>query len=279
MRELVTESGERRFRVQQDLLASQSNHLKILTDTIPPGLISAPRELDIGLWDTDTMGRFVEYIYTGDYQSPDPVPLATPVTSPQTSSSGSSAALPGSLPTLQTRGAADRSGPPRPLTPLSKCFPAGPDPPQKLSAAAIFAGKDFDPLKHDFEEVFLAHAKLYAMALKLEVEPLCTLTLQRLLKTLINIGTVQSSSSVPGNFAELARYIYSHTNNEEDPLRRIISQFAALNITSLQTKEMKELIGEGGDFATDLAEKTSRIIAVWSPWASVVADFERIFKK
>lgn len=42
----------------------------------------------------------------------------------------------------------------------------------------------------------------------------------------------------------------------------MVSQFAALNVTALQTKEMKFLISEGGGFASDLMEKTCRRLEV-----------------
>lgn len=148
----------------------------------------------------------------------------------------------------------------RPLTPLSECFSTSLDLPAELSAAA--QPTSFDPTEYNFEEVFLTHAKIYALALKLEIEALCALAIRRLLRTLVDIGSVGANSPVKGSFIALARYTYSSTSNSEDPLRRIVSQFAALNFTALQSQKLRELIREGGDFASDLMEKASRRLVV-----------------
>jgi hypothetical protein len=139
------------------------------------------------------------------------------------------------------------------LAPLSEIL----RPTKKLSAAEQFSEKDFDPIEHDFEDVFLAHAKLYVLASSLEIEALSTLVSQRILRTLLNIGSVQQDSSVPANFVKLARYTYARTDNTGDPLREIVSHFAALNFTALQTQDMDSLIGEGGNFAKDLMAKVN----------------------
>lgn len=260
MLELVPESGERRFLVHRDLLASQSEYLGLLVGSTP----TTPRQIDIGLWDTETLAQFVEYIYTNDYQSPDPVSvLATPVVTPGGGST-SGHYIRVRRPMLEAmpernREFEDPQGQIRPLIPLSKCLSASDlDPPRKLSAAERPNEKRFDPAGHDFEDVFLAHAKIYALALKLGIKALRSLALRRLLETLTGIGPVKPHMPVIGNFVDLARYTYSRTNSPEDPLRRIVSQFAALNFTVLQTKQMRELMSEGGDFPGDLMEKASK---------------------
>lgn len=277
MLQLVPESGETRFLVHADLLASQSEYLRNLIKEIPD-VPSAQRQLHMVRWDAATVGRFVEFMYTGDYHCPDPVPLDTPVATP----AGGSVSGHGGEEEPADEVAVVPSLPPSPeqdsdtgglkpqfqlpqlkrllepgiLAPLSRMFASGGFIPQrKLSAAETYSNKSFRPAKHDFEEVFLSHAKTYVIALMFEVQALCVLALQRLARALVNIDSVPPDSLLVSNFVELARYAYSATTKAQDPLREIVSQFAALNFTSIQTQEMSSLMGDGGGFPGDLMEK------------------------
>lgn len=272
---LVPIGKEERFLVHEALLASQSEHLRNLIEKTSGESSGPERELDIGNWGSETLGRFVEFVYTGDYHCPDPAPLDTPATTPEGGSVSGSigeeedvAAVPPSTESAQDSEAGELKQKfwlPQPqvqllrgLAPLSEIF--APDilnPQRKLSAAEIFATKDFHPAEHDFEEVFLAHAKVYTIARTFEIEALCILALQRLLRTLVNIGPVPPGSALVGNFVELARYAYATMLGTQDPFRNLISQFAALNFTSMQTQAMRELMKGGGDFASDLMEKVN----------------------
>lgn len=265
--DLVLKSGER-IQIHKNLLALQSKQLELkIPKMLEPSSLDpfTLQQINLFDWEKETVERFVEYAYTGDYHCPDPVPLTTPTTTPERESVPEDKG--GPQPEVKMSGIPPSPGQAQegveqelsleqPLTPLQLCFPAGPDPPRTLSAAERFTAKYFDPTEHDFEEVFLAHAKIYTLALQLEIDTLCTLALQRLLRTLVNINPVDLT--VARNFVELARYTYSSTNSIDDPLRRIISQFAALNFTSLQAKEMDELVRGEREFAVDLMRKASR---------------------
>lgn len=276
--QLIPESEETSFLVHESLLASQSEHLKNLIKAIPEECSTSHRQLDVGCWGATTVGRFVEFVYTGDYHCPDPVPLYTPVVTPGVGSvsghgkeeQSTEDAVADPLPAESARvkelkrqiEKLKQKSAPRRLAPLSEIFASDfLDPQRKASAAETFATKYFHPTEHDFEEVFLVHAKVYAIALTLEVQALRTLALQRLLRTLINIDSVPPDSPLVSNFVELVRYSYSATFETQDPLRHIVSQFAALNFTSMQTQEMRGLMKNGGDFPSDLMEKVSMRIA------------------
>lgn len=268
MWELTAEAG-RRFVVHEEILASQSQRLKDIIDAFTATEPKPVREIPLDNWDADTVGRFVEYIYTGDYQSPDPVLPSTPVMTPEGSnqsvgSSGQSLVDATLVPTTPGEVEEKCTLTPlvRPLTPLSECFPDGPDPLRKSSAAETFAAKYFDPSEHDFEEVFLAHAKIFALAWEFDVEALQKLAVQRLLRTFINIDSFQPDWPVASNFVELARYAYCGNNPADNDLRKIVSQFAALNFTALQTDEMKVLIEQSGGFARDLTAKVCRRLII-----------------
>lgn len=268
MWELTAEAGKR-FVVHEDVLASQSQRLKDIIDAFTAAEPKPVREIPLDNWDADTVGRFVEYIYTSDYQSPDPVLPSTSVMTPEgsnqsVSSNAESPVDATSVPSTPEKVEEKRplTPPIRPLTPLSECFPDGPDPPQRPSAAETFAAKYFDPSEHDFEEVFLAHAKIFALAWEFEVEALQKLAVQRLLRTFINIGSFQPDWPVASNFVELASYAYFGNNTADNDLRKIVSQFAALNFTALQTDEMKVLIEQSGGFARDLTAKVCRRLII-----------------
>lgn len=265
---LVPNDTEERFLVHANLLASQSECLGSLIKNMPEG---PQPELDIGSWDSATVGRFIEFVYTGDYHCPDPVPLETPAATPEGGSilgRGEEVAeiQPPTEPVQDSEAEEPRQqywlprpqSQPRKLVPIVEMFAPGilnPNP--KLSAAESFARKYFHPAQHDFEEVFLAHAKIYAVARNLEVEDLCILALQRFLRTLVNIGPVPLGSVLVSNFVDLARFVYAVIAKDQDPFKDLVSQFAALNFTSMQTPEMTKLIRGGGNFASDLMEKIS----------------------
>lgn len=273
MWELTAEAGKR-YLVHEDVLTSQSQRLKDIVNAFAAAEPSPKREIPLDNWDANTVGRFVEYIYTGDYQSPDPIPIvaSTPAMTPAGSDQGvNSEQSPEDSTTAPEDVKEEKEEeeeilasipPARPLTPLSKCIPAGPDPSRKLSAAETFAEKYFDPSSHDFEEVFLTHAKVFAFAREFEMLELQTLAVQRLLRTFINIGSFQPSWPVASNFAELAKYSYGGNNPAGNDLRHIVSQFAALNFTTLQTDEVKTLIEQSGWFARDLTAKVCRRLVV-----------------
>lgn len=257
---LVPNDTEEKFLVHAKLLASQSECLGSLIKNIPEECSDPRPELDIGCWESATVGRFVEFVYTGDYHCPDPVPLETPVTTPEggsVSGSGGNDVIEVQQPTEPAQDS-ETGEQYWELAPIMEMFAPGiSNPKPKLSAAESFARKYFHPTQHDFEEVFLTHAKIYAIARNLGVEDLCILALQRLLRTLANIGPVLPGSVLVSNFVDLARFVYAAIAEDRDPFKDLVSQFAALNFTSMQTLEMTKLMREGGGFASDLMEKIS----------------------
>lgn len=72
--EIVAESGQKRFHVHAGILARQSGPLQSVTT----GGWKESTEKTINLldWDGDTVARFVDFLYIGDYQVPDPGPLS-----------------------------------------------------------------------------------------------------------------------------------------------------------------------------------------------------------
>lgn len=203
------------------------------------------------------MGRLVEFLYTGDYQYPDPELVSLEHAS-VVSDKGSS-----HRPPTSSDVSGESTYPERPLTPLNRCLRHGLSNGDKTVTRGL---ESFEPSQYDYKETLLSHAKVYALAHYKSVNVLRSLALKHLITTLSRISPVQPNSHIILNVIDLVNYVYSHTDSlasSEEPLRRLVSQFAALNFTALYTKEeMVEFISEGGDFITDLMTKVNRRLRV-----------------
>lgn len=271
--EIIAESGQKKFSVHSNILTAQSKPLAaIATRALKE---ATERKIELLDWDGDTVERFVDFLYLGDYQVPDPEPFIQ---------TGGSAVTPSEdLPrevaytpdnvrphsSLSLRSGTTLRGdesviePDRPLTPLWQLYESPvADQGQDNKLDRFFY--NLDPSKHDYQCALLAHAKLYCLAQYEEVEALEGLTLQRLLKTLMPLRPTESSPHLATNVVQLLKYVYRHTKppgpaSGEEPMRRIVSQFAALNFPALQgTEDMKGVIQEGGEFLNDVLNKVCR---------------------
>lgn len=257
----VTAQGQLRFFVHKDILASQSQPFQNATSgTWREG---AERKIMLEDWDGDTVGRLVEFLYTGDYQYPGPELVSleyAPVVLMSEKGSSHKNPVNGQSRDLSSGTILD---PDRPLTPLNRCFPHGFSDGGRTDMKGL---EWFDPAHYDYGEVLLSHARVYALAHYKSVNLLRNLALKRLLLALSRISPVQPNSHIALNVIDLVNYVYSHTDalaSSEEPLRRLVSQFAALNVTALYTKdEMAEFTSEGGDFVRDLMEKVCRRLRV-----------------
>lgn len=218
---------------------------------------ASERKINLSDWDADTVSRLLQFLYSGDYQYPDPN-IVSENPDPTVASEA----------TVPTQ-AKDEVGSiktdiKRPLTPL-----------KEWRENARYSRQNdtnvpsdwtrlqrFEPARYDFKEVLLTHAKIYALANYKLVHALQNLALERLLFTLAHLDPIPGDSHLSLNLVELARYGYSNTtrlSNSAEPLRDLISQFAALNFEALQNEPLAiEFIGQGGDFVVDVAGKLCR---------------------
>lgn len=262
--ELTAENGEKQFHVHKDVLISQSEPFR---SAITGGWReTAERKICLDEWDGETVCRLVEFLYTGNYQYPDPV------------SSSKRDRVRG---TTQRQLGAPRpkrdeakTGPNRPLTPLEECLDMCFS--QKHDDGADWTKLEgFDP-QDDYEDTLLAHAKLYCLAQYKSVGALRTLALRRLFLILLKIDPLAPAPDCRAvlNFIDLVKYVYSNTDSlvaSEEPLRKLVSQFAAHNIQALQSRqEMTDLMSDGGDFVNDLMPKICRRLIV-STRSTVIA--------
>jgi hypothetical protein len=264
------------FTVHSGLLSSNSDTLRELVTGQRKTLSS--RTIAWEQWDEGTVGRFVQWLYTKEYQVP--APKAAAIRSRR--SSGLDTRRPRPTSRLFVEAMANSFGPSPPSTPSppssvlsdpasSSATPPRPasspaTPPRPASAPTI---PDDAPL--DYDEPFLAHAKLYALAQFANITPLKLQCINRLAALLDEIRWIERCSTAADNFVKLARYVYENTDSlahREESLRVVVSSFAAFNFERLDCPSMMVLMAEGGDFVTDVVRrvmKTMRRPAVAMP--------------
>lgn len=246
---VLAESGRTQFQVHKDILSLHSE--PFAAATTGPWIEGSERAIDLGEWDSKTVGRMVEWLYTGDYKYPDPTPLGGSATATATRS----------YPIMvSSNAAAEPLDPTRPLTPTYRVlYPAAV--PSSLSPAPM-ALIQFPPSTHDFEDAALAHGQLYALAHYKCIATLRKLAHYRLAATLAHMQP--SGIGAAPAVASLARYIYANTDslsNSEEPARRLVSHYIVSGFTTFQTHPaITTLINEGGDCAVDIASKLGRLL-------------------
>ncbi|KAL8727469.1 MAG: hypothetical protein Q9181_005700 [Wetmoreana brouardii] len=123
----------------------------------------------------------------------------------------------------------------------------------------------WSPAELDYEATFMAHAELYVMACHYMLDELKNMAWQRLRSVLVTIGTPSSEYPVIGNLMTLIHYVYQETGETDegkDPLRELVTTFAALHFTCIQGPEIDELIrspvASDAEFIVDLMTKTAQ---------------------
>lgn len=248
--ELVA-SDDARFFVNKAILASQSKPFKEATSG--PWEEASERRIELKDWDSDTVARLVEFLYLRNYDYPDPTPLTS---SPEPAEW---APDPDQMEGEDATSMLDRH---RPLTPVEDCLRKSLPPDEDVSITDSQRLDPFNPTDYDFHDILLAHAKVYALANYKSVDMLRTLALRRLLLTLSRLHPLQPASYISMNLVDLASYVYANTDclsNSQEPLRKLTTQFIALNFGVFQTEPRAvELVAQGGDFVTDLMGKICR---------------------
>lgn len=150
----------------------------------------------------------------------------------------------------------------RPLTPLVECVVGALAPRDHPCISDITWLEGIDTTDFDFEETFLAHAKVYALAHYKSIDALKALAQERLSRILLKLHPMGPNPHLAINIVNLATYVYSNTDslsNSEEPLRNIISQFVALNFAAWQRDSRSlEMMCSGGDFVRDVLSKLCR---------------------
>lgn len=243
---------------------------------------SLERKIVLEAWDPETVGRLLEWLWTGDYESPIPTETAKPdansseIDVPKTS-------VPPSPDEKEPQSTRKKSakGSQQPLTPLetlafSKAYPErAPSHAEALTQWAAYFKQSSCVL--NFEATLLAHAKLYALADYMLLPALQAHVFQRLRAVLIFIvrptyphAVFMERNSLPiantqviDNIIALIQYVYANTTqleSEEEPLRELISTFLALHYDQFVDKggQVLRFMEQGEDFQGDVHDKVRR---------------------
>ncbi|KAL8965159.1 MAG: hypothetical protein Q9183_003997 [Haloplaca sp. 2 TL-2023] len=250
-------------------------------------------------WSVDGVEKLLAWLYTGDYQCPLPAKIVTLEEADSASSQLSDSGKAGSklTPTLDgakratknqkrinENGTTSPSNPPSDLIDLGRktaktdgtaALPSisaldGPDPgsDSKISEATAFEVWSADHVRNasewQWEATLMTHAELYVMACHYELWGLKAMSWQRL-RTIFNVfGSPKRGSAIYDVVIKLVPYVYEETGtvgNEDDPLRRLVSTFAAQNFTEIQGVALAELFVSATesvkDFIVDLNNKVA----------------------
>jgi hypothetical protein len=161
----------------------------------------------------------------------------------------------------------------RPLTPLGRCAGVPPVMTAYKTAAGVFESQEFPHEAFSYLEPLLAHVEVYSFAKYHLLSGLQELALQRTIVTLRKLNC--SVESAEQELTKAIEYVYDNIpadKGNEEPMRKLLSQFAAANYTSLLHGSFEALITRGGDFTLDLARKLSRRLLAHGVSADLVED-------
>lgn len=147
---------------------------------------------------------------------------------------------------------------PRPLTPLENLDQDdGSGACQDIAEDSYYTA--YPQGTHDYHDVLFAHAKVYALAQYLHVDSLVSMAYQRLSIILGGLQPITPFPHTARSVVELLRYVYAHTEETGDRMRKLVSQFTALNYPAVEgTAEMEGLLRGGGQLVVDLMQKVCR---------------------
>ncbi|OAP59079.1 hypothetical protein AYL99_06377 [Fonsecaea erecta] len=161
----------------------------------------------------------------------------------------------------------------RPLTPLGKCVGVPPLMTVYKSAGGVFQDREFPHKAFSYLEPLLAHVGVYSFAKYHLLSGLKELALQRTIVTLRKLDC--SVDHAEQELTKAIEFVYDNIpadEENEEPMRKLFSQFAAANYTSLMHGSFEVLFTGGGDFALDLARKLSRRLLAHGVSAGLVED-------
>lgn len=244
--------------MHKNLLVEQSEFLRTAVKQ------AADKKIDLGCWDSETVSHIVDFLYLHTYKVKTPEPLYPTGPSPEGTISDTSETRSRSDTPDTVR---DRSPDPihrRPLTPLRVLIeshdaqtPAESNP---TLAEAEHSYPTLYPMEtHDYRCFLFAHAKVYALAQSLGIDDLQGTAYRALAGILDSLQPIDPGSRIAVSSIELLSYVYANTDSSGDQMRKLVSQFAALNFPVLQrVDQMKGLVRQGGELAVDLVEKVCR---------------------
>ena len=215
---------------------------------------SASRIIELEDWDEDTVARLIEWLYTGKYSYPAP---ASALSATGDVSSRKAIAF----------GTFAQSSVEKPKTEDITCLlmlltriqfkkvGCDPKPDRPLSPGWVSAIEDRK--KHGLEAIFLADAKVYALADYMLLPELQALAFECLAATFTSTGALTPNTPVIADLVILVEYVYANTvkpREYEEPLRELVTTYIALNFDLFRDEEgaVKRLMDQGGAIAVDV---------------------------
>lgn len=202
------------------------------------------RIIDLSDWDEDTVARLVQFLYTGDYDCPDPEPIVM-------GAGSNMPTMPPSEPETTDMCVLSEHRMPPGNTPVAD----NPSTPSDTKSHPEWI-KQFDPTLHDFKNMLLSHGKVYALAHYKTIDALESLARRRVADIFTHIHPYFTTPRLCGTLVGIAKFVYANTDSlsqSKEPLRYLTAYLAACNIVALQQEpEFVELFAAGGDFATDI---------------------------
>ncbi|GJP96225.1 oxidoreductase family, NAD-binding Rossmann fold protein [Aspergillus niger] len=215
----------------------------------------ADSPIDWSDFDEQTVECVLSYLYTQDYY----VPQLEHVPDDSCKNEDDCQATTGIEPSTPEAVPDDQETPNRPLTPLSRCLKAGlPADNNHTAAGACTYRASQNRNDHHGAEI-LVHAKVYCFAHRYCIRELEDFALQRLTKVLIIIDA--ETEAVFPYLADAIHVVYDSTPGaslQDNPARKLLSQYVALNYTRLESESFDQIMAEGGEFIVDLSHKLAR---------------------
>lgn len=239
--ELIAQ-GDVRYFVHKDILARQSQPFTDATNGVWKE--STDRQINLKDWDAKTVGRLVQFLYTGDYK-------------------------------YTTSDIEQVGGQPTSVSPeISEPGPLGAWPsraPPRITDSTWL--ERVDTSTFDFEEILLVHAMVYSLAHYKAITVLKALAQERLLRVLVALHPMGGNPHLATNIVRLATYVYENTDsltNSAEPLRNMVSNYVVLNFSAWQAHPAAvEMMCGGGDFVRDVLAKICKQLG--SPIGLVMA--------
>ncbi|KAF3804071.1 hypothetical protein GCG54_00007864 [Colletotrichum gloeosporioides] len=239
------------FYVHSELLAAQSPSLEKL-------VVEHATEQNYGSvhWgdvDEAIFGRFVSYIYTGDYKEAKVVPRHGMMEYGTPDQEGSVSAVSETLSQstdlsldqpVQRQPNLRRRNRKRPWSQFLDLHP------EQTQPEEFVDGRD------DHTDLFLSNAEMYVFARKHGIESLQELSLRKLRVALEELLLDEINDEAIGDIADLVKYTYKatkHQQDNEEPLRHLVTLYAACKIDILWTwQSFRDLVETNGQLSKGL---------------------------
>lgn len=111
----------------------------------------------------------------------------------------------------------------------------------------------------DFEAPMLRHASVYVLAEYTQIPDLQRYAFRALQVALGKIQSLPENAIGARNFVALTQYVFENIDRPQEPLREMLTRYAAWNhVNLLPIDEYKWLLDAGGDFVTSLSANLAK---------------------